>query len=136
MSTESALSFCTELVRAHDYDRYLCAMFAPETARAGLMAVYAFNQEIAMIRDVITEPVSGHIRLQWWREAVDTIYAGGNPEHQVTVASAGTVERFALSRTHFDRLIGGPGPRPSHVLAETGQAAGRPFDHAEHADIR
>jgi len=107
MSTESALSFCAELVRAHDYDRYLCAMFAPETARAGLMAVYAFNQEIAKIRDVITEPVSGHIRLQWWREALDTVYAGGNPRHQVAVALGDAVERFALSRSHFDRLIDG-----------------------------
>lgn len=107
MSTESALSFCTELVRAHDYDRYLCAMFAPETARAGLMAVYAFNQEIAKIRDVITEPVSGHIRLQWWREALDAIYAGGNARHQVAVALGAAVERFGLGRTHFDRLIDG-----------------------------
>ncbi len=81
MSAVTALSFCTELVRAHDYDRYLCAMFAPESARAGLIALTAFNQEIAKIRDVITEPVSRHIRMQCWREAVDTVYAGGNPEH-------------------------------------------------------
>ncbi len=107
MSAESALSFCTDLVRAHDYDRYLCAMFAPETARAGLMAVYAFNQEIAKIREIISEPISGHIRLQWWREALDTIYGGGNPQHQVAVALGDAVERFDLSRTHFDRLIDG-----------------------------
>ena len=107
MSAESALSFCTDLVRAHDYDRYLCAMFAPETARAGLMAVYAFNQEIAKIRDVITEPVSGHIRLQWWREALDTVYAGGDPGHPVAVALGDAIERFALGRSHFDRLIDG-----------------------------
>ena len=107
MSAESALSFCTELVRAHDYDRYLCAMFAPETARAGLMAIYAFNQEIAKIRDVISEPVSGHIRLQWWREALDTVYAGGNPQHQVAVALGDAVKRFGLGRSHFDCLIDG-----------------------------
>ena len=107
MSAESALSFCTDLVRAHDYDRYLCAMFAPETARAGLMAIYAFNQEIAKIRDVISEPVSGHIRLQWWREALDTVYAGGNPQHQVAVALGDAVKRFGLGRSHFDCLIDG-----------------------------
>ena len=107
MSIESAHSFCAQLVRAHDYDRYLCAMFAPETARAGLMAVYAFNQEIAKIRDVISEPLSGHIRLQWWRETLDTLYAGGNPRHQVAVALGEVVERFALGRSHFDRLIDG-----------------------------
>ena len=107
MSAESALSFCTDLVRAHDYDRYLCAMFAPETARAGLMAIYAFNQEIAKIRDVISEPVSGHIRLQWWREALDTVYAGGNPRHQVAVALGDAVKRFGFGRSHFDCLIDG-----------------------------
>ncbi len=107
MSAESALSFCTDLVRAHDYDRYLCAMFAPETARAGLMAIYAFNQEIAKIREVISEPASGYIRLQWWREALDAVYGGGNPQHQVAVVLGDAVDRFGLSRTHFDRLIDG-----------------------------
>jgi phytoene synthase len=107
MSTESALSFCAQLVKAHDYDRYLCAMFAPETARAGLMAIYAFNQEIAKIREVITEPISGQIRLQWWREALDTIYGGGDSQNPVAVALSDAVDRFALGRSHFDRLIDG-----------------------------
>ncbi len=35
----------------------------------------------AAARHALTEPVSRHIRMQCWREAVDTVYAGGNPEH-------------------------------------------------------
>jgi phytoene synthase len=95
------------MVREHDHDRYLCAMFAPEGARAGLMAIYAFNQEIAKIREVITEPISGQIRLQWWRDALDTVYGGGDPQHPVAMALGEAVDRFALGRSHFDRLIDG-----------------------------
>src|SRR5438552_16844209 len=65
------------LVRRHDHDRYLSALFAPEPARAGLFALYAFNVEVAKTREVVREPILGSIRLQWWRDALAEIYGGG-----------------------------------------------------------
>ncbi len=39
-----------------------------ESRRGALQALYAFNAEIAGIRDRIRQPLPGEIRLQWWRD--------------------------------------------------------------------
>ncbi len=64
-----------DTVRRDDPDRYLAALFAPETVRARLWALYAFNAEIARIPASVTEPVIGEMRLAWARDAVSDLYA-------------------------------------------------------------
>jgi phytoene synthase len=88
-----------------DHDRFLCALFAPAAEREDLFALYAFNQEVARIREVVSEPLIGQIRLQWWRDAMDAIYAGDAPRHHAALGLAEAVRRHGLTRAHFDRLI-------------------------------
>jgi NADH dehydrogenase [ubiquinone] 1 alpha subcomplex assembly factor 6 len=99
------LSQCAGEVRRLDHDRFLCALFAPEAEREDLFALYAFNQEVARIREAVSEPLIGQMRLQWWRDALDGIYAGDAPRHHVALGLADAVGRHDLSRAHFDRLI-------------------------------
>ena len=68
---------CLELVRRHDRDRFLSTLFAPDAARPHLLALYAFNVEINRIRDIVSEPQIGLIRLQWWRDTLDSLFDGG-----------------------------------------------------------
>jgi len=63
--------YCQELVREVDKDRFLASLFAPAAHRPALFALYAFNAEIARVRDVAREPMPGEIRLQWWREVLE-----------------------------------------------------------------
>jgi NADH dehydrogenase [ubiquinone] 1 alpha subcomplex assembly factor 6 len=94
------------IARRHDRDRFLAALFAPAERREDLFALYAFNFEVAKTREIVNEPMLGQIRLQWWREAVDEIYAGGRVRaHEVVQPLAETVRRRALSREHLDRMI-------------------------------
>lgn len=65
-----------ETVRAHDPDRYLTALMVPRSVRGSLMALYAFNVELARIPGLITEPALGDIRLQWWRDVIENIESG------------------------------------------------------------
>ncbi len=44
----------TELVRGADRDRYLSVLYAPEDKRAALFALYAFNAEVAGVRDLFS----------------------------------------------------------------------------------
>ena len=79
MDDDSALSYCAEQVRVHDDDRFLCALFAPEPARKGLLALYAFNLEIARIREVVSEPMPrreprSHVRSSTGRRTLDARY--------------------------------------------------------------
>lgn len=66
-----------ETVRRHDRDRYLSTLFAPDDKRPHLLALYAFSAEVARIRDVVSDPAIGLIRLQWWRDTVESLYDGG-----------------------------------------------------------
>lgn len=68
---------CLALVRQHDRDRFLSTLFAPDDKRPHLLALYAFNVEVLRIRDAVTEPHLGLIRLQWWRDTVESLYEGG-----------------------------------------------------------
>ena len=103
---KAAESSLAELVRRHDRDRYQTALFAPTEHRDALLALYAFNYEIARVREIVTEPMLGQIRLQWWREVLDAAYTGTPPRaHPVVVPFTVAIREHGLSRGHFDRLI-------------------------------
>src|SRR5947209_11426724 len=100
------LSPVAALVRRHDLDRYQTALFAPAGRREALLALYAFNYEIARVRETVTQPMLGQIRLQWWREVLDTAYAGAPPRnHPVAIALTTAIREFGLTRELFDRLV-------------------------------
>jgi phytoene synthase len=100
------LSPVAALVRRHARDRYQTALFAPPDRREALFALYAFNYEIARVREAVTQPMLGQIRLQWWREAVAAAYAGAQPRsHVVAEPLAAVIRDFAPAREHFERMI-------------------------------
>jgi len=84
-----------------DHDRFQTGLFAPARKRNTLFALYAFNYEIARVRETVTEPMLGQIRLQWWREVVETAYAGTAPrQHVVAIALTEAIREFALTRAN------------------------------------
>lgn len=104
-TAESDAAYCLEQVRRFDRDRYLAALFARSGPRADLLALYAFNLELAKIREVVREPMMGLIRLQWWRDCIADIHGGKVRRHQVAQPLAAAVARHGLPRESFDRLI-------------------------------
>src|SRR5262249_59311777 len=93
---EADAAYCLDQVRRFDRDRYLTALFAAAPARADLMALYAFNLEVAKTREVVREPMMGLMRLQWWRDALAEIYAGTERRHQVVQPLAAAIRRHGL----------------------------------------
>ena len=79
--------YVLDLVRSADRDRFLGALFAPEPARTDLLALLAFNHELARTRSVTREPMLARIRLEWWREAVGEAARVGKPRAQHIVES-------------------------------------------------
>src|SRR5258707_12809015 len=75
---QDAFAHCEALLRAADKDRFLTTLFAPAEHRDALIALYAFNVEIARVREVIREPVAGEIRLQWWSDVIGGRRPGGS----------------------------------------------------------
>ncbi|HZS83977.1 MAG TPA: phytoene/squalene synthase family protein [Stellaceae bacterium] len=102
---ERGLDPLAQTLRRHDRDRYLTTLFAPADRRRALLALYAFNFEVAKIREITHEPLLGQMRLQWWREEIDGIYAGTVRRHEVAVPLAEAIRGFALTRGHFERIL-------------------------------
>jgi phytoene/squalene synthetase len=104
--SEPALSPCGAAVRAGDPDRFLAALLAPPGPRERLFALYAFNLELARIPSVVSEPMLGAIRLQWWREVVEAAFAGAPPRrHEVAEPLTAAIREAALPRAPFERLL-------------------------------
>lgn len=99
----SHFEHCAALVREADRDRYLATLFAPAAQRDGLFALYAFNIEIARVRDVAREPMPGEIRLQWWREVLSGERDGEATAHPVAAALMEALKRHGIKA---ERLIG------------------------------
>lgn len=90
------------VVRDVDRDRYLADLFVPQPARKHILALHAFNAEIASVRDKIREPMAGEIRLQWWRDALAKREGAGNP---LAEALLRTMEEFRLPVQALDRMV-------------------------------
>lgn len=102
---EAALSPLAAEVRRHDRDRFVTALFAPEDRREALLALYAFNLEVARTRESVSEVLLGEIRLQWWRDAIDKLYRGEELAHPVVHGLAAVIRDYKPNGALFDRLI-------------------------------
>jgi phytoene/squalene synthetase len=117
--------YVLDLVRAADRDRFLAALFAPEPARRGLLALLAFDHELARTRTVTREPLLARIRLEWWREAAAEAAGTARPRAQPIVESLSeTARRHGLG---FDSLVALIAAREEEIegpldVARAGQA--------------
>src|SRR5438876_3990107 len=102
---QDAFAHCEGLLRAADKDRFLTTLFAPAERRDALFALYAFNLEIARVREVVREPVAGEIRLQWWSDVLGGAGRGEVAAHPVAAALLATMARYRLPPERFKVLI-------------------------------
>ena len=126
MTFDDDLTACAQLVERGDPLRFRAVMAAPVAARRVLFPLYAFNVEVARAPWVTQETMIAEMRLQWWRDALAEIAAGGAVRrHQVVTPLAGVLSprqaemldqsvaarRWDIYRdpfedqTHFERFI-------------------------------
>lgn len=99
MKNSTTISYCSGLVKASDYDRFLQGLFVPAAQREVLWALLALNIELAHIHHKITEPMIGHIRFAWWRENIEALYRGEAPrQHPVIEALASVIPDMPQER--------------------------------------
>ena len=100
-----AQSHCEGLVRDGDPDRYYATLFAPASARPHLFALYAFSLTIARVREAVSTPMAGEIRLQWWRDALQGEARGDVRANPVAAALEEAIRVNRLGRQPFVDLI-------------------------------
>jgi phytoene synthase len=101
----SNYTYCEDMLRRDDRDRWLASLFIPEASRPNIHALYAFSLEIARVREIVSEPLLGEVRFQWWRDALDGKSEAGVMNNPVAAALMDTIARFSLPAAPLLALI-------------------------------
>ncbi|XP_064610533.1 NADH dehydrogenase (ubiquinone) complex I, assembly factor 6-like [Liolophura sinensis] len=123
-TVQSTSAYCAELVRKYDYENFLATLLYPKTYRSAAFAIRSLNVEIAQVRDVITDKNIGVMRMQFWKEAIDSIYQGTPRQTPVCIEMAKAVEDHKLSKQWITRLI----------ESRTENLSDAPFRNKEHME--
>jgi phytoene synthase len=100
-----AAAFCADLVRSHDFTRYAATLFVPAAVRRALLALYAFNVEIVRVRDQVSQPMPGEIRLQWWTDMLSGQAHGSAEGNPVAAELLIAVGNFGLPVAPLSLLV-------------------------------
>src|SRR4051812_10615975 len=102
---KDSAAFCADLVRSHDFERYASTLFVGAEKRRALLALYAFNVEISRVREQVSQPLPGEIRLQWWTDMLAGSGHGGVEGNPVAAELLRTVRMHGLPVEPLSRLI-------------------------------
>lgn len=105
MSADS-FAHAAQILRGSDRDRYLSTLALPANTRDAVTAILAFNADIAGIRERVSGPAPGEIRLQWWNDALTGDGHGAVRQNPLADALLTTLDRYALPPGTLQRLIG------------------------------
>ena len=123
MEFDDDLNACAAIVEKGDPPRFRTVMAAPVPARAKLFPLYAFNVEVTRAPWVTEEPMIAEMRLQWWRDALAEIKAGGVVRRHEVVTPLATL----LDAETVDLL-------DELVAARRWDCYRDPFENAAHLD--
>ncbi|KAF9960275.1 hypothetical protein BGZ70_008646 [Mortierella alpina] len=93
-----AIDYCEKLVRKADYEGFLCTQFFPKHQQPTQMALRAFNIELASIRESVSNTDIGRMRMQFWRDSLEKVFAGIPPQQPVALALAHAIQEQELHR--------------------------------------
>jgi phytoene synthase len=102
---KDSAAFCAEQVRAHDFERYASTLFVDADSRRALLALYAFNVEISRVREQVSQPLPGEIRLQWWTDMLAGAGHGGVEGNPVAAELLRAIRNHGLPAERLARLI-------------------------------
>jgi phytoene synthase len=103
--SKASAAHCAELVRTHDFARYASTLFVPSTQRRALLAIYAFNVEISRVREQVSQPLPGEMRLQWWTDMLAGAGHGGVEGNPVAAELMLAIRSFRLPVERLSRLV-------------------------------
>jgi len=102
---KDSAAFCADLVRSHDFERYAATLFVDADKRRALLALYAFNAEISRVREQVSQPLPGEIRLQWWTDMLAGAGHGGVEGNPVAAELLRAIRMHGLPVEPLSRLI-------------------------------
>ncbi|KAL2261522.1 hypothetical protein VTK26DRAFT_3988 [Humicola hyalothermophila] len=80
-----ARKYCLNQLRHGDYDAYLIRHFIPPSAQDAYDALRTLNLELARLPETVSSPAIGRFRMQFWRDTVNSIFAGNPPREPISI---------------------------------------------------
>jgi 15-cis-phytoene synthase len=93
-----------EALRELDQAKYLACLFVPEQKREAFAALGAYGAELTRIPLLVSEPLPGEIRLQWWRDVISGTRAGEAPNQPVAAALLNAIATHNLPLAPLDAM--------------------------------
>lgn len=104
-ASNDAAAFCSDLARAQDFRTYAASLFISPAARRAWIALAAFNAEVAHVRDHVSQPLPGEIRLQWWRDVLTGEGQGSRGEAEANPVAAELLRAIAWHDLPIEALV-------------------------------
>lgn len=97
--------FVSAYLKRHDRDRFNATLLLAERNRPAVQALYAFSAEIAQVRERISEPAPGEIRLQWWVDVLEGKRRNEAEKNPLSAQLLAVIELFELPVLPLVRLL-------------------------------
>jgi phytoene synthase len=95
--------YCADHLRQANYGRYISCLFLEIELRQVAYALYAFHAKIREIPALISDPMPGEIRIQWWLDIVtNTATLSGDP---LARALQEVIIKYELPVERIERLL-------------------------------
>jgi len=102
--SEQSHALAAAALRSLDREHYYASLVLPRRARPHVQAIWAFAAELAAVRERVTEPAAGEIRLQWWVDALAGEEHGSVRANPIADALLDTIETFSLDAAQLADL--------------------------------
>ena len=84
-TVQSSRIYCQNLLQKHDYPSYLQSSFIPSSSRDAHLAIHALNVEMARIPDTVSNQHARVMRMQFWKDAVESCFQGQPKAEPVSI---------------------------------------------------
>ncbi len=93
-------------LKENDPDLYFSTLLLPGPERPHVQSIYAFGADVARIRQKVSQPPAGEIRLQYWVDLLNGNAHGQTRGNPLASGLTRAMERFDLPSGPFLRLLG------------------------------
>lgn len=102
---QDKMSFVAQTLNQNARDLYLASLFLPADKREDIQTLWAFAAEMSTVRQRVSEPMPGEIRLQWWHDVLEGKRDGEAASNPLAAALLGIVKKHNLPVVPLLRLI-------------------------------
>ncbi len=99
------MSYAADFLKANDRDRYYSSLLLTGEERQAVQALLAFSADVASVRERVSGPAPGEIRLQWWTDALKGEGHGDVRRNPLAAELLDAIARYRLPAGSLLRLV-------------------------------